>query len=694
MVDELIIGAVDQPFPFRSDGTPVIEIKAAWADSWEERTDLVWVSTQRHTTASAISSMTFEHLYGPDERAPGEESPAGVAPINLDGFYVRFVIRGYRGGDDSVEFVGVVEPTKQQIDGSKVGGPRGTKMFTAFGGAWLLQKEIFESYVATNEFAGTVLVAQWIPEMNKESANGTIEGNRSLARHGGSYVYGTTGLAVWTNLQYAEYLLNYWMNGAGPIWTIGGQTEYLDTLTDRIRIGTKVTIEQLLMRLIPQQAGLDYFVIPTDDGFMIWVYALTDLDFEFAGYTIPKNDKVVDFELSLTNDVATAVVQVDRSRMFSGIAILGNRIIRVGSLEAGAIEGWWTFQLELDYKAGTGDGDDFFEDHDAARTADRFRAVFQRFRAGAGQVPGGASAQLLLDLEGNVVPGGRYNMEFRDARRTLRRLPLREGVAYDAASVFGNGGVPVDGNGAGETSDFLPPIVLIQVRPAGGVIDRWVHVDKLTELGEAEGLNYRDIGVSVLSDQWGVQLRASPNHALALNHMSLDDDGTNDSNFDPGLDDALDYSTLKMTIATEQNNRLIVAAALPPSVAIEHKSLLPVEARDAHFWYLAPNTIVDVGADGTILRSPATTPVILRDDSDKLRRSMPGHIARYLQERVHATITVRQLMPMGEVLGRIARNVDEGSAVTNVHAPITSVIYRRGKGDKGPTTTVLVGHAA
>ena len=664
---------------------------------WTARDDIEWQRLELHSGAQGIDTMAFFRRYG-RVREPFENASTDRRVESLEGTWVRVDV------DGTQLFVGMIHRAEQEIHGVDP-TPSGEQQYLAMGGGWMLRRV---SFSGANVVEPGGLIAQeigWLPPINRQSRNENVIGNRTAAQFEApsgksSFIYGNE--LAWTHKDYIEYLLAWFMSvRGGPIWTLGGQTEYLDTLSDPITLPMSTTVEQVLLQLISVNAGLDYYVKPKVNGFEVTVFALTDKEFEFADESIPKNNNVVTLNVSERADTR-AKVSLDTSQLYDGIRIVGNRYVCCFSVEGFKRsreyideegEAWWTEAAENAYKDGTGDSgdDEIIQDTERQANEAKFSTVYQRFRVGKefdwiadGVVP-------KLDLEGNIIDG-----EFLTIRRlqprTMRRLPLRQNVKYDDESVSENSGRPEDLNTLeqdnqepGRQAELLRPFALLNAQTPD--LSQYIHADRAGYHGIMQQLDWQIPAIHVLSEDFGMLIDSLPNHLLAKNHFNPDDADTQGTTHDP-TDNDFDYEEIKMTIAVEADARLTVGADRSDSQKFGDNSILIIPM-EGEFWWLAPDTIVAV-EDALLLRSPDTG-ITLRSDADKMRKMMPGLIARYLTPRARARVTIRRLMDWGQHLGKIVKNVIQGQRSAEVHAPITTIIYtQRGK---QTSTTLLAGHA-
>lgn len=659
MAGVIIVGPETQPLPF-TEATYFVETKKDWEDDWEHNLDLQPLACSRHTAAQDLDILTLQpYLYGASVMEQWDTALAQRDPIDLRGWWIRVKMLGAES--DHILWTGRIHSQKRGIQGDS-NGKQGSQMWIALGPLQILRKiEVHHAHYAGGKEVG------WVPPMNLRGGHHQLIGNRAT----GADLYG--GTEVWNHFEYLTYLLENFVNQSNePVWTIGGQKDLLENLQSYVPIVGGMTADQITRMLIPQHYGLDYYINETDDGFEIVVFALTNVEKSFGDYDLPVNPRRTRMDISSALDVMQCSVEESSIVKYDKLRVVGNRIKSVFSLsfDDATLEEFWTSALETSYKAGTGTGGDDGRDHDIARTADRFRHVYRSFRAVDSWDWNLGDAAPILDLEGQFETGGADTQDID--RFTLPFLVLREGFDYTQDP-------PVDNNPSDMEPNFLPPLVIVQHSASA----RYVPVDRLGVLASGYGQDIGGMGVSILDNEWGVQLHSIQGHALALNHWS----GANATEFDPD-DRGEDYDTLFVTLCAETDQRLEIGVDLPSALQAGDGSIKTIHVNDAEFWWLAATTVVDVNADGTPLRSPDNG-VELRNDSDILARTMAGAMARYLQERIHAACKFRKLLPVQKLLGTILETIEEKGDKQNIAAPITSVSWDFAE----RSTSVKTGHA-
>lgn len=660
-----LIGGSGPEYP-RTEPAVIVERKALWSDEWVIDPELEAVRASDHT-GHDIGTCVLRRRYGPAVADPPPAAFAARLAKSIRGHWVRLRLAG--AGDAEAEggvqtiWTGRIQAESRAIQGAS-GGDRGIETWVAYSALDILRKVRIHS----SRWAEVVDPLGWVPGVNFWGTGDIEGGNRSaikVAVPGGGQTYAydrprddDASPYYWTNHDYLEYILKRFVQQTdGPVWTIGGATELIEDLTLSIPLRGGESALQILDRMVPARYGCGYRIAPTAAGFEVRVFSLSAHSAEFFGASMPLNPDGIVVDAPASHDLFDCQVEISNTQLYDGIRVVGERRKVIGSLIgpglAGTdIRGLWTTALETAYKAGTGVPADDQKKQDLARATERFRRVYQLFGATATWNP----PSPLLDKYGQVATGTAAQQYV--IRRTLPYLMLREGWDYTQDP-------PVNNNLAAVEADFLPPLVLVKFTNLPGT--PWGRIDKISQVMSDAVMKMQNASVRGLDHEWGVLIESTPNHALADNHFA----GANPTGFDPATD-GVDYEDMVITLAVEQDHHLELAFDLPEGFRAGDGSVMVVRERGAEFWYLAPNTYVDVDIDGTLLQSPSTG-IVLRNDSTRLARVAAGAVARYCTERARARIRKRRLEAWGELLGHILAVVEDAEHTEKIYSPVTSV---------------------
>jgi len=631
---------------------PTVQIKASWSDNWGFDSQLQFIRAVRSVAGQTLGSCELRRHYGPDKK-PWEIGFTNKQTTSLIRYWVRLILTD-ESGQNHVSWVGRISTESREVYGSD-SAASGVQTFIAYEPLQILQKtHIGRSIWQENTVERDI---GWLPAMNRRDDRNMLIGNRSEDEAGdGVYTYG--GKSLWTRAQYLKYIIKRFVDQSdsdGPKWTVGGQLDAMESMTDSVEFGSRPDVANILRELIPLRLGLDYVIVPTDDGFEIRVYALSAIEASWGDTTLPKNPATVRLRASELIEVSVRIDRTEDNR-YGEIRVVGDRVVVCGSLRKNDLVPLWDGGLETEYKNGDILNNASKLHSDLVRAQDIYRNVYQAYGAPTSwNMAGGAFAP-------KIEPGGKVSEETADfqslVRSTLTWLPLLEGLDYSKDPA-------VDSNPADSRPDFMPPAVWVLDDQAGPPV--FLPVDSV------------GIGVSVLQNEWGVLLSASPNHLLAANHF----DGAESTQTEPEFD----YVNLVATIAIETDQRLEISVKLPN--ASHSDGVFEIHVPGAELWVLARGTVVGMDSKGDLVNSGSMHRV-LRNDTDRLSAVMAGAVARYFNDRARARVQIQALSPSAYLLGQILTVVEEAGASETIGSPITSVEWI---GGDNPITIVRTGFA-
>lgn len=701
-----------------SVGNYIISAAREWpefGDTWEDKPSWILESAEEHLGNQGMGRMVFHVPHGmviPHTAAPNAV-PQFTLPLNIVGWWVRLYI--LTNNQRELVWQGRVMNESASKGGTDVRNDNdqkietGNQTFVAYSGLHILQRiMVNRSWWLID---GGKKSMQRLHTMNIRDSRGLIVGNASAMPYDDGnlsldpiYLHSGEG-NKWNRRRYLQYIMRHYLQRQDrpePQWTLGGDAlQFLADFDDSLDFGSAPTLDSIIRRIIDPKFGIDYAILPTNEGYELNVFALSGEDVTFGTHIAPRNTNLA--EVRVDDDIGLESNTIVRSfdHRYRRIKVVGKPIISCFSLWASNTAGTtstlppqeqreslvkkWTDALETAYKEGKSGSTDPAK-HDLARGSDRFVNVYQLF--GAPLNWDFHSKQILPDVdaeEGKVIAliGHRFagDGQQQAVRRTLAFLPLKEGFDYKVDP-------PTDANLADTVPDFMRPVAYI-----------WNDDDTIGATGYMK-CEDAGIGVHLPQNDWGVFLQANPNHRLADDHWT----GAEDTLVDP----VFDWNTLIVTIAIELDWRLTLI--FDDDTADDDGSELIIEVDDAEFWYLAPETVVRIDEDGRPVLSPSknsTAPgtpsgttgqqfkegVVLRDDSIRIVHAMAGAIARYQNERARCSLRFRGLRPFTRLLGTIMQSVVNGGTVTPVGSIISTV--RITATDSGEAfTEVMSGHAA
>lgn len=665
-----VIGGQSQPIP-QPFSSPIIETAQTWtlaaAGAWHYDPELTMVSCIVHASGT-ISTCEVTRRYG-HTKEPYEKDFSDKPPLDLGGQWLRLSFAGDQG--PLVQFVGQIENQSRVYTGGFT-TPSGKQNWVVSGGLKILQKLVISEAVfcSADESESTV---GWIPAMNARDKRGLLVGNKKTSSEtadAAPWFYG--GTEVWTHAEYIDYLIkNFVQQTNGPTWTVGGQREIIDAMESTIQFSEAITAAEMLRHLIPVQYGVDYRISTTPAGYEITIFALTDLDQNFAGVAMPKNPNSV--KILRTGDVSVIETHIVDSteRRVDRVQVCGRRIVVCGTLrgdQAGGVSlvKKWSDDLEADYILANNLGNADPTDLDKAREREVYRDVYQHLGAPLNWDLDGEKWAVTCKDDGTLTTTPNFQTV---VRRTLPWIPLKEGFDYSTDP-------PTDNTlGDPSTSDTKPMMAWLfdplYEDKTGAIAPRYIAAE------------YSGVGIHAPHDDWGVFLHAKPNHLLAYNQWSSDQLAT--TNHEPKYD----YNHTVCTIAVESDHRLKLGYKMPAALAAGDGSEMTIIDEQAECWVLLPNTAIDVDKYGKILYG-SDQQKELRNDKDRLALIMAGAVSKYINERWRATATIKGFLPWAGLVGNILTIVQEGDDVQRIGAPITSVEWIL---SPAPVTIVKAGYA-
>ena len=568
-------------------GTALVERKRLWIDPWELDPTLEFIRCTAMTIGAGIGECELVRRYGTVKQPyqTGYNVPPAALTTAVDFLWHWVRIRGYTPTGVQALWIGRIESEVREPQGPvNVGGTlyaAGRQNFVAYEAAHLLDKidvarSVWLRPKLANETQDPAVLAgyveqtlEWAPGMNARDPRNFVAGNarRQVNVVDGDRVrYG--GTELWSGFGAAKYLLDHFANGdaTGPQWRLGGQAALLNSIARSFRFQGSESLLSILKRIISADYGLDAVIVPitafvpsvvgppaetNEPGFELYVFALAAREQSYAGFTLPVNPRTVEIRRSTARDAPLVRISRSAEHAVGRVEIFGARLVCCttlenipGDTERQNLVAKWSAELEADYAAGTGVEDDSGEEHDAARKADRLRAVYRNFGGPANWDRWKAlTAPALILREGTLqlVQASGEGAPFQnDVRETLTFLPFKTGVDYSVDP-------PVDSTGEDPRDPYLSPNAWLPDEER--IADQESPPAELFIAVDQAGMN-----VSALLDEWGLSVGASPAHLLGQNHFENPPPPAvqNDSAVEP----LYDWSTMKMTIAFRTDQRL------------------------------------------------------------------------------------------------------------------------------------------
>lgn len=607
------------------------EFKRNWADPWEA--SKYWVPERaRIEVAGGHGSASLSRWLGPV--TPEDSATRSLfLPADLVDWYARIRIC-YPNQNPTTVWTGIVQETNLLIDSPTVGRSQG---LPAVGLTWLLDRaEIKTSWVLQN---GSPVEVDHLPTFNRRygSRGLSLRGNRSEEKSEfGCYLFqgGEDGGERWTNRDIVEYYLQTQAPTA-IAFDLDGLVDAVDELENEWP--QNGTAWSMICQLIDKRHGLVFYpYVSSEDKVVLRVTSMVAQPIVFGGGTLPANPTQIQFTLPVGG--VDAHIPLDVSCRFTSLArydeiiIRGNRVLVMFTLSYadGTLQKGWKADLEAAYRSGGGGADE--KAQDAYRTQFRFEDVWRLHvvpRAWNGHVRDGVGEGQGRPVAPTANDDGTLDFEqlgpfWRDYKLFESQLPIEKGKRYDVDPI-------VDETPTGEEREFRPILAAINDVYDGAqhkAANRFIRLDRL---------GYNQSGLKNCTPQTsdralGIRLNADPGHYFAGAAW----DASNKTEILPELDYTNLLATVAMTTDVRPNIRIPLGAN-----ATENEKVKIIDV-EADFWYAVPLTVVDVDADGNLVRIADENLAIL-DEREKLEAHAAYAQAWYSVERQAVSIPLQTL---------------------------------------------------
>lgn len=569
---------------------------------------------------------------------------------------------------------------------------------------------------------------------------------------------------VWTDHQKALYLLFFHQPFGNVAWDFdfqdqptgpirpGDPLQFITLTADRL-YGRGVvteqqgrTVWQILNELAHKDLGLAFTVrCPDADqpgavAEVVFHSRFAD-DVNLAGSpTIRGNPEKVSLDVSNQRNVVRNVIEANVHKRYDAVEVEGERIVfccTISNVDGNLDQDWDTSTEQAFRDAGkllidgsanpnyAALGDDLKAQlNDDVRSQDRFASVFKRFKVpdtwdlstGVGDgteavdhsVPHSSdAAEIFFQLNVDQVM-------WRHRRKIQPVLPLLEEVDYseipggqvgslnyDYSSFSAIEGIPARLPGVNPRPRpglrLRPPLVLFK-RPFGGN-DRWFYAE-FGYSDDASGAQISGSRLRISRDGMAIEI-IPPNPVLLAKGQWA---GAEPSGLEPDQL-GIDWRTeMMMTVAFRLDNRIRVRTQI--STNLTDPRVLTVRVAGAECWFVAPGTVVDVDADGKLLRtlsnqnggtSPsgiAWTRGVVRNDHVMLKNVAAVAKAMLLSGLVNINLSVTGdgiggVSPRGSVVaGSMIDFIDASSALSRIQ--VQSIVARVIYDNSGEAVVVTV----
>ena len=543
----------------------------------------------------------------------------------------------------------------------------GDQTLIAYGLEQTLDRVMINQAIIETDTEEGIDIIDWVPPFNERirTAEPHTFGNKSFQRRSRppldsnstpSFIFNgdpnlNLGSGVWTNLDIAEYLLEWFSPDddlAGDLAVrLGGQTDALANLVNPSIDLEGRTLRQCLDMLIDRRQGLGWTIrVDDEDNVDVHIFTLIDEPVSTAEITIPANAEQHGVQLNDRIKLDEVVITKDTSHTFEIIVILGERMRSTFTLNyPDQLEKAWTQDEEDAYLAAT----------DEERSSAKFSHVFTTFRVKASWDWKSKDGRI---VNPNVTVVGELEEEVQAPIRRWDRQILRELPFLKER----------DPNDLDADPEHEPPLV-------------WLEHPRKLEPMQADRIedSYPDLKSATIkaSDtEFGIEVRFSPNHVLALDEWTPSAAKTKTK-------PRLSFNNMTVTVQIETDERLkyaiINTAADLDDTQVKPNKILFIEVPDAHMWHVVGGTSrlleLEQDAIGFIPESGGQ----VRNDLDRLKAI--GALAKVWYSKVRTAIdltidgitTVHQPGALINAVSNVHEfNESVGSVITDVEFDLTT----------------------
>jgi len=485
---------------------PTVETKPKWGDAWILRRDLR-LDRAMVALAPAVSAATFVREYG---SMIVENVSASREPLaDLRHHYVRAL----NAATGEALFVGVITAETDDPHGPDV-SPSGDQRLAATGlECFLTSAPVDHAYVHVDD---KVVRTDRRMTFNAIAVSGRgLVGNRSKAKHGGTYVFSRDG-DLWTAADVAEYLLARFappelaFELSGAIGSLAARVEAFDAAR---------TVYEGLCALADPRRGVAWGVtFPGGAGPKVELFSLFA---QAVGGGEPNAAQAaINLDAAALAGTSEVRIRAESANRYKRVVVRGSPVVLCTSYRGDQdLEKAWTDGLEAEYAALDVGGDP--EATEKARRAERYRDVYRALRIPKDRH---TTTTVSVDDEGEITFG-------KGALTTLGkafygRIPLVVGHDYSA------GELPANAPAGAPLVEYRKPLVVVSTPPGAA----FEAVDDPNEWADWPA---PAAGVEILDGEPGFRLRVEPGYLWALGSW-----GGADHDADPqraGLRDQRDH---------------------------------------------------------------------------------------------------------------------------------------------------------
>lgn len=695
-------GAAEYPL------TTTVYVRENWADTWS-MVDSGGVAVDRIIWAAAprISTAQLYWRFGIG-RLAGSSTFQQLSRKEWQRFYVKIAVRTpsllIAGNHDTVYWYGVVDLTRDIIEGRDLAVPSGRQAMIAYG----LEGELYRYPIRDCQFkqsvSGTVLRLSGALTCNVDDKR-----NRTTAKTAsGYYVFDenpSTSL-FWSTRDIVQYVI-------GDHGLHDSSTPGASQRQDGVSIPTGIDAAALAMlpnwdapevplhgkspgqvlnqviarqRLLGWYATVDETTTPETLKIVPFTFTGTPITIN-TGKTIAANlaTKHIQAWDSSESDVS---VQFDASGLFDQVIVEGAK--RRSAFTVGQPEGWgytleagWTGALETEYgAAGSGEPDypaaaeiDERRRRNAmVRGSDRLATVYSRYQlpaVWAGTAGDGGGVNWYTVFPADVAYDGADDFVaaadiYRPSIGFLPTIPMLADVDYSSGSTGGTW------LGTGDRHEEMAPIVLIETPETAG---KYVSIEAA---GTRSDLPRTDADGN---DRWSASIRVNTRvrePALYVNvsgqaqHVIAGADFTGQAEDKPV--GGWDWRTMLCTVAVEEERRCYGAypdAEDLPGV-LDVVRVMRIQAGDDYRQDFMPEgTVLGVDPAGALVKSPQ--PQWINDARTKLYELAKFAYQWYGVERRVLEMSTKKInghIAVGDLVVSVSRtdtvDIDVGTCITQI----------------------------
>jgi hypothetical protein len=614
-----------------------VETAEYWGAAWM-RWNWLYPSMATVAIAPSVGQAMFSYSYGAIRRVD-RISIEQYDPIQI--LDAATYIRVIELNTGRIWWTGIIDHESLAPAGGTTG--TGDQQFGAWELSHLLERAEIDWAQAENS-AGNIVEIDWVPTINKRDTVKVQRGNRSSQQNSDRIFSFSDYGALWSNLDVVQMLLELYVSEDGPPFVLGGQYEALGAFHDTIDL-EGMTVWQALNRLIDRRRGFGFVPLVGAQKVTLYVFTTVDADFRVGGVMVPANPLVTSFNLDHRIEIKSCSVVRSNSVRADQITVIGKRILScfTAAQADGTLEDDWSDDAYVGYVNGASRKSGYYdltdaekeEVNDTVRGSDQFAAVFARQRIPrnwdglAGNGEGGTRYPALPVCSDLGIVSVAAGAPFTPMDKKIESwLPLQHEHDYSV-------GVPA----SQRDPKLMRPFAMVKDEEFGA----WHMVENpgpaLKEDGACASVVLYPSGLAL-------GINASPNHVYGLGE------------FDPetaqptGTEPKLRLSKTLATVAMYTDSALRVNLNRAGVGGILKRKLIRVP--DAEYWYMAPGTVVGLGADGDVKR--VTNGMVLRDDSDRLWEVATQAYAWFGQERRAVMCDMRSLQVIG-TLGTFLQSI-------------------------------------